>query len=98
MRCVPVSVFEVSGVSEADGADLTQEALRVPVGVHRLDHTTNDEVICNGNNLCHMVSIDMHNLVDVDSMDYNNTVHLRNLIGNIISLENVSVPLFIIFF
>ena len=40
----PSSILNKSRVGHADSAELTQEALRVPGGVHGLDHTATDEL------------------------------------------------------
>ena len=45
LTCIsPSSILNKSRVGHADSAQLTQEALRVPGGVHGLDHTATDEL------------------------------------------------------
>ena len=39
-------VAKVSGVGETSLTDLTQETIGVPRSAHRLDHTTDDELVC----------------------------------------------------
>ena len=39
-------VSKVSRIGETSLADLTQETIGVPRSAHRLDHTTDDELVC----------------------------------------------------
>lgn len=41
-------VLDEARVRQLDGALLAAEAARVPVGVHRLDHATDYELVCRG--------------------------------------------------